>query len=225
MAKAGSTVDASKTWDTKTNASQNGLDATATDWRNQTWDATQAAAGAGVPQSVQDAMAQYAQMMKGGNLGLSAMGGDKSAVDQLSSPYTQNVIDANSNDWNRVNAQTQMGVNAAATGAGAFGGSRYGVALGSALGANNAAQMTQSAGLRQAGYSDAMMRAQQMANFGMGAAGASAQLGQYAGNPSLWSANVLKQGLLGMPYGTNTSGTTGATNSRLAGQWTGSVGF
>ena len=202
-----------KGWQTNTNSSQNGFDAGTTGMRDAAYNATTAAANGGIPQGVQDAMNQYRAHMAAGQTGAAALGGDAAAVAQLSNPYTQQVIDANNNDWQRTNQQTNMAVNSAASNAVAFGGSRYGVALGNAMAGNNAAQQTQSAGLRTAGYSDAMSRAGQMANLGMGAAGAGAQLGSMAGNQDLWRANVLKQGLMGMPHGTNTSGTSGSTKS------------
>jgi len=108
-----------------------------------------------------------------------------SDIGQYQNPYTQQVIEANEADILR---GAQKGINAldfAAGRAGAFGGSRHGVALGE-LGTGVAQQLAQSsAGLRQAGFQQAQQAAQQdiqnrlaQANLGLGAAQQLAGLGQ-----------------------------------------------
>ena len=91
-------------------------------------------------------------------------------------PFTEQVIKANEADILR---GAQMGVNAldtAATRAGAFGGSRHGVALGE-YGRGIAEQLAQSsAGLRQAGFQNA----QQAAQFDIGTGMQAQQLNQQA---------------------------------------------
>ena len=82
-------------------------------------------------------------------------------IGQYQNPYTQQVIDATQADVLR---GAQQGINALdyqAGRAGAFGGSRHGVALGE-LGTGVAQQLAQtSAGLRQAGFQNAQQMAQQ----------------------------------------------------------------
>lgn len=82
-------------------------------------------------------------------------------IGQYQNPYTQQVIEANEADILR---GAQQGINALdyqAGRAGAFGGSRHGVALGE-LGTGVARQLAQSsAGLRQAGFNQAQQMAQQ----------------------------------------------------------------
>jgi hypothetical protein len=117
--------------------------------------------------STPEAQQYYEQLLKGGNLGFSALTGDPNALAQFQNPYQQQVIDANNADWAHTNVQTQNQVNDAATQAGAFGGSRHGVAEGVALSNNNRAQQDQLAQLRSQGYNDAMSRAYQTANLGL----------------------------------------------------------
>lgn len=104
---------------------------------------------------------------------------------QYQNPYTQQVIDASAADVLR---NAQIGLNALgtqATQAGAFGGSRHGIAMGE-LGRGVAEQLAQqSAGLRQAGFTQAQQMAQAdvqnrlaQANLGLSAAGQLGALGQ-----------------------------------------------
>ena len=108
-----------------------------------------------------------------------------SNIQQYQNPYTQQVIDLNTQDIMR---GAQMGLNALGTqasAAGAFGGSRHGVAMGE-LGRNVLQQIgQQSAGLRQAGFQQAQTAAQQdiqnrlaQANLGLSAAQQLGGLGQ-----------------------------------------------
>lgn len=97
-------------------------------------------------------------------------------IAQYQNPYTEQVIKANEADILR---GAQMGVNAldtSASRAGAFGGSRHGVALGE-YGRGVAEQLAQSsAGLRQAGFQNA----QQAAQFDIGQGMQAQQLNQQA---------------------------------------------
>ena len=113
-------------------------------------------------------------------------------------PYTQQVIAANEADILR---GAQMGINAldtAAGRAGAFGGSRHGVAMGE-LGTGVAQQLAQSsAGLRQAGFQQAQTAAQQdiqnrLSQANLGLAGA-LQLGNL-GQQSFGYGQAVNQGL------------------------------
>lgn len=108
-----------------------------------------------------------------------------SDIGQYQNPYTQQVIDATQADILR---GAQQGINALdyqAGRAGAFGGSRHGVALGE-LGTGVAQQLAQtSAAQRQAGFQSAQQMAQSdiqnrlsQANLGLGAAQQLAGLGQ-----------------------------------------------
>ena len=116
-----------------------------------------------------------------------AMGFDAGTIagtnlQQYQNPYTQQVIDASAQDVLR---NAQIGLNqlsGQAQRAGAFGGSRHGVAMGE-IGRGVAQQLgQQSAGLRQAGFQNAQQMAQQDITNRLGGAqfrlGAANQLGQ-----------------------------------------------
>lgn len=175
-------------------------------WIKQIMDAAQKAGAAGPSPLVGGATDYNSGLMKAGNLGLGAMSGDPNAVATLMNPYQQQVIDANNKQWGQTNQATQNQVNARATAAGAFGGSRQGVATGSALAQNNMAQQGQTAGLLQGGFTDAMNRAGQLAQGGFYGAGANANLGMGGvGNPSQWLMMMLNQGYKG-PMGQSYTG-------------------
>lgn len=118
-----------------------------------------------------------------GTTNIGTIGG--SNIGAYQNPYTDQVIRANEADILR---GAKMGINeldTAATRAGAFGGSRHGVALGE-YGRNVAEQLAQSsAGLRQQGFANAQQMAQQdiqnrlsQANLGMQGAAQLGNLGQ-----------------------------------------------
>lgn len=157
-----------------------------------------------------------------GLTGSRALAGDSTAVQALMSPYINKVIDTNNAAWQKINQQTQQQVNANATGAGAFGGTRYGVALGNALNANNAAQAQQTAELYQSALNDAMQRAGTLSGQGETAAQGAASLGdairniQISQNPDVQMMNYLKTAFSGLPYGTaQTATSTGGSNPLL----------
>jgi hypothetical protein len=108
-----------------------------------------------------------------------------SDIQAYQNPYTEQVIKANEADILR-GAQTGINaLDASASRAGAFGGSRHGVALGE-YGRGVAEQLAQSsAGLRQAGFQNAQQMAQQdianrlsQANLGLTAASQLGNLGR-----------------------------------------------
>jgi hypothetical protein len=132
-----------------------------------------------VDPSIAAAQHQYGQTVQAGNLGMSALSGNADAVQQLTDPYQQQVIDATTAQFGKTADQVQNNVAARAAAAGAFGGSRAAVTQGVAVG-NAAIQQNQMiAQLRSQGYSDAQARAQVLAQMGQAATGASANLGMY----------------------------------------------
>lgn len=150
-----------------------------------------------------------------GNLGFGALSGNQAALSSLLNPYTQNVIDANNANWQHTNAQTANQIADLATRGGAFGGSRYGVALGTALANNNGAQQTQTANLLSQGYNNAIGQATNLAGLGFQGAGLNSNLGfGGVGSPSQWLAQMLKQGFI-MPTGTQSSGAGSNTGFNL----------
>lgn len=199
---ARSTTSADRTTTSGGQSGNTGPDAATQDRINQIWQATQNSAGGGAPSSVTGAQGYYGGATAAGQQGIAALGGDTAATQKFMNPYQQQVVDAAMKNFGVQNQATEQQMNDAATRAGAFGGSRHGVATGVALGENQRNQGAQIASLLQGGYTDAMGRAGQLAGLGMDAAGAGANLGMIAGSPALWQANVLKQGFSGLPYGT-----------------------
>jgi hypothetical protein len=141
-----------------------------------------------------------------GQQGINALAGDPRAVQQLMNPYTQQVIDANAQDWQRMNQAGTTALNAQATATRAFGGSRHGIAQGQMLASNASNEAQQAAMLRSAGFSEAMGRAGSLAGLGMQGAGALAGLGEAGRNidlqtrPDLWRLAIMQQGMSGLPF-------------------------
>lgn len=212
----------------KTSTTTNGPDAATSAWNNQIMGYAKQAGDAGAPGANPLSTAAgnyYGGTAAAGNLGMGALSGDAASVQKLMNPYQQQVIDANNAAWQKTNAQTAAQTGSAATGAGAFGGSRYGVALGTALSANNVQQGAQTAGLLSSGYTGAMNQANSLANFGMQGAAGSASMGDYLRQiqmqqaPGAYQMQMMKQGLSGL-----NTGTVG-TQTGPPGNWlTGAVG-
>lgn len=161
----------------------------------------QAAAGAGAsgPSPLIGGAADYNKvLMAGGNMGMGAMSGDPNAVNQMMNPYQQQVINATNNQWDQNDQHTMNAVNDRATHAGAFGGSRQGVATGTALAQNNMNRNNAVSGLLYGGFNDTMGRANNMAQMGFSGAGANANLGMGGvGSPDQWMMEMLKKGYMG----------------------------
>jgi hypothetical protein len=122
----------------------------------------------------------FGNMQNLGMGGMRALAGDPRATQNLMNPYEQQVMSAMDPMFAKARAGAMNTIGDQATRARAFGGSRQGVAQGVALG-NIANQQAQTmASLRYQGFGDAMGRAGQLANLGMGAAQAGGQMGQYA---------------------------------------------
>lgn len=180
--------------------------------RRAVWGAAQGAAGAPVPgldPLTQQAIGGYQRAATAGNLGLSALSGDQNAIHTFYDPYQQNVLNAAMSNWQQLAAQTTNALNDQATRAGAFGGSRQGVAQGVALAQMNQDKANQLAGLQYQGYNDAMARAGQLADAGLGATGQLAQLGDYSRgislsqDPAMHRFLTYQSALAGMPGGSS----------------------
>jgi hypothetical protein len=171
------------------------------------------AGNAPIPTSVTGGLDYYGQATGAGRQGLDALTGNAEAQQQFMNPYQQQVIDRLNEQFGVQNQMTMQGVNDAATQAGAFGGSRHGIATGTALAQNAQNQGLQVAGLLNQGFEGAQNRAAQVAGLGFDAAGAGATLGMQAGNKDLWKLGVLQRGFnpmqtgassgwnLGLPWG------------------------
>ena len=175
-----------KTWDTQTASGQTGLDAQTEQWRREMMGAAQAA-GNGNP------------LM---NQGIGAMTG---GANPFMNPYQQQVIDRMNDQFGVQNQMTMRGVNDAATQANAFGGSRHGIATGTALAENARNQSAQVANLLQQGYGDSMNRAQWAAEQGS----------QGLGDPNAYRLNMMGRAFQGFGglHGTTNSGTSGQSRS------------
>ena len=105
-----------------------------------------------------------------GNLGFT---GGPLNVNEFMNPYMDEVIGGVRGDFNRMRESSLNAVGGDATSQGAFGGSRHGIAEGTALGEIARAEGSTIGGLRQSGYQSAVQNA--MANRGqMGMMGLSA---------------------------------------------------
>lgn len=148
-----------------------------------------------LPGNVQGALDQYGRYAQGGNLGLSALTGDPSAVSSFMNPYMSQLNPFFAQQRDRaVEAANQR-----ATLAGAFGGARSDIG---AAEAGNLADQT-AAGYRVNEFNNAMARAQGLAQMGFGAAGAQAFLPQQYASGQL---GLLGQGM--GPYGMTTTQST-----------------
>lgn len=139
----------------------------------------------GLPPEIAAAQAQYGQYANAGNLGLGALTGGPN-------PFMNTYLSGLDPQWAQLRQQTLGAIGDQATQAGAFGGSRQGVAQGVALGELGNAQAQQ----QYQAFNDAQQRALQAANLGFGAIGAGAFLPQMYHQGQL---GLLQQGL--GPYG------------------------
>lgn len=162
----------------------------------------------------------YTRTMGAGQTGMDALAGNPAAAGLLMNPYQQQVIDATNKQWDRNDQMTTNNVNDMATKAGAFGGSRHGVAEGVALGENNMNRNNAVSGLLYGGFNDAMGRAGQLAGMGMNAAGQNANLGfGGVGSPDQWLMQMMKSG-----YGGPTQTWGQSTGTQFGGQIAGKFG-
>lgn len=166
-------------------------------------------AGASVPQPILQAQGTFGAQQTAGQQGLDAMTGNTNAAQKFMNPYQQQVMDKMTEQFANQNKMTTAGINDQATQAGAFGGSRHGVAQGVALGENLRNQGMMAADMLSQGFEGAMGRAGQVANLGFGGAQAGANLGMEAGNQAVWRANQLRRGYNPLQTSRSFSASTG----------------
>lgn len=155
------------------------------EWMKQVWGAgydAMTSPGAGPHQGSLDALDYYKRLAGGGDLGFRALTGDPGAFASFMNPYTSNVIDAARGEFGRTQSMVDKHIGDAATKAGAFGGSRHGVASGVAQAELGRTANTEIAGLLDRGYNLSMDRASQAANLGLSGAGGQAAMGEYLRN-------------------------------------------
>lgn len=100
------------------------------------------------PNVMQQSAGAYTQALAGPN------------INQFMNPYTSQVINRAGNDMQRQQMASQNALGAQASAAGAFGGSRHGVAEGQMMGDYGRAFGDMAAGQRQAGFNTALGAAQ-----------------------------------------------------------------
>jgi hypothetical protein len=194
----------------ETQNSQTSVDPATAQRIQQMWEAAQAAGQAGPSPLATGAAGYNTGAMNAGNLGMGALSGDPNAVSTLMNPYQQQVIGAANNQWDQTDQHTMNAVNDRATQAGAFGGSRQGVATGVALGQNNLNRNSQISGLLSSGFDNTMNRAGNLAGMGFAGAQSNANLGMGGvGSPQQWLMQMLSQGF--HPTGQTSSGSSSGT--------------
>ncbi len=183
---------------------------------------------AGIDPNSQAAAGAYGGMMGAGQNGLAALGGDAAAMGKLMNPYQSQVVDAMNAQYGRAQAGVTANTNDQATRAGAFGGSRHGVAEGIAQGQLTNDHMGRVAGVLQSGYNNAQGVAGQLANMGLAGAQGSAGMGEYMRNIEQQRLNpeAAKLGLLtaGMQGGGMQSGTQSTTTQQPGTGWLQNLG-
>ncbi len=95
-------------------------------------------------------------------------------------PYQNNVINSMLQNFNQMGSGVTNAADAQSTAAGAFGGSRSGVAEGNALGSLMQTEGSDLSNLQYQGFSNATQQAMQAANLGMGASAGLQGQGAYA---------------------------------------------
>lgn len=150
------------------------------------------------PQGVgimQDAAGAFGGASHLAGLGSAALGGDQDAFAKFQNPYQQSVLDSIGGDFNQIRQHATLNADDAATKAGAFGGDRHAVMLGEQLGQIDRAQGDTMAQFRNSGFNDAMGRAAQATQLGLGAAGQQYGAGQGLFGAGDYFRNVQQQGL------------------------------
>jgi hypothetical protein len=113
------------------------------------------------------------------NLGMDMGNFDPTKVKAIESPYTEDVVNATQNWFNNQNAIQGTGLLSQAIRSGnAFGGDRPGIAEAQLAGQQQLAQAPVIAGLRQAGYTQALDEYNRLKQFGLQGAGAALGWGQ-----------------------------------------------
>jgi hypothetical protein len=173
-------------------------------WNMQNRAAQNAAAGqpvqpaqnlpqATIDPALQDVLRRYQGYGDVGQMGLTALSGG-------ANPFMNAYLQGLNPIWQQMREQALGSIGQQATQAGAYGGSRQGVAEGVALGELGNAQAAQ----QYQAFNDAQQRAAQAAQFGLAGLGGSAELARYIQEyPQLFASRQL--GLLNQgigPYGT-----------------------
>lgn len=139
-------------------------------------------------------------------------------IGQFMNPFTQNVVNRTGMDMARQAAMGQNALGAQASAAGAFGGSRHGVAEGTMLGDYGRAFGDIAANLNQSGFNTALGAAQNQQGIQSGLAGQGFGFGQQIGNQQAQQGaqqQAIIQSLINAGQG-QYQGFTGAPQQSLA---------
>ena len=194
-----------------TQAGTQALDAPTQAYLKQIMSAAQGAGASGPSPLIGGATGYNSAAMGAGQNGLAALGGDPNAVNRLMNPYMSQVMAANNAQLANTDKIGTNTINDQATGSGAFGGSRQGVAQGTMLAQNALNTNQMNAGLLSSGYNNAMNQAGMAAGMGFQGAGSNANLGMGGvGNQQQWLMNQLRGGFV-MPTGQQYNGSQAGT--------------
>lgn len=162
----------------------NGLDPRSQRYVEEMRNRARSAAGAGTPAGMTDALDSWRGLMDLGGTGAAAMAGDPAAVSRFMNPFNSQMGPV----FDEIRRRTMTSVDDAATQAGAWGGSRHGVATGQALAdvGNNEAAM------HYGEFSNAMNRAGLLAGLGLDAGG---RMFQGAGDAAAYPVDMMNRGL------------------------------
>lgn len=176
------------------------LDPAAEKFRNEMYRQAQGVSGTLGATPGLDPMTQQANATISGLLG-----GDPAVLRRFMDPYQDQVIGGLGQQYDRLRAQAGMQTNDAAMGAGAFGGSRHGIAQGTRLGEIDRAQGGQVAGLLSQGFNDALNRAQGLAGQAAGMGAYNRDVSVQQNDDPIKRLNVLLSAMGGAPTGSSQS--------------------
>lgn len=194
-------------------------------YRNAIWGAAGDAANqpaAGMNPLTTQAAGLFGDYANAGATGAAALGGDPAATAKLWNPYQSQVLDSIQNQFSTLAGRARNAVGSNATMAGAYGGTRHGVAEGVAIGELGRTAQEQLANTASSGYDTMMNRAYMGANLGFGAAGQLSGLGQYMtqyadqNNPAMRRLGLLTGAMGAMGPGGQTTTTTEPINRNRA---------
>ena len=184
-------------------------------------------AGAGNPQNVQSPVAGNVSQTSANLFNQAAAGPN---IGQFMNPYTSDVIGRTGMDLARQAAMQQNTLGAQATAAGAFGGSRHGVAEGTMMGDYGRAFGDIAAQQRQQGFNTALQAAQNQQGIQSGLAGQGFGFGQQIGQQQFQQGEMqrmLNQSLIDAgrgQYGGFTGAPAASLNLPLAALGAGNMG-
>lgn len=179
---------------------------------------------AGPSDATKTAADTFGQYAGAGANGLAALSGDPAAAARFMDPYTKSVIAGTNAQFAQDSAALDNNADSAATAAGAFGGSRAAVVKGAAQGQLALGHQQQVAGLLSSGFSDAMSRANSVANLGFAGAQGSQDVGAYLRELQQQQQNPDAERLRLLQAGVTAPASTTSTTQEPGTNWLQTVG-